>query len=92
VIHRDGPESRRNGGGRTPAFVYPIRRELLGWPELSDPYFDPMWDVFNESGAIATFHIAAGATKAEFEGHKAELEAHLRGERDNAVALYGIKA
>jgi predicted TIM-barrel fold metal-dependent hydrolase len=62
-------------------FCISDRPELLGLPELSDPYFDPMWDVFNESGAIANFHIAAGATKAEFEGYKAELEAHLRGEK-----------
>jgi predicted TIM-barrel fold metal-dependent hydrolase len=57
-------------------FCMSDRPELLGLPELSDPYFDPMWDVFNESGTVANFHLAAGATKAELEGFKAELEAH----------------
>ena len=63
-----------------PGFCISDRPELLGLPELRDVYFDPMWDLFNESGAVANFHIGAGATKAEFDGYKAELEAHLRGE------------
>jgi predicted TIM-barrel fold metal-dependent hydrolase len=62
-------------------FCISDRPELLGLPELCHTYFDPMWDLFNESGTVANFHIAAGATKAEFDGYKAELEAHLRGEK-----------
>jgi len=49
-------------------FTLSDRPELLGLPELDDPYFAPMWDMFNESGAVANFHIAAGRTKEEFEG------------------------
>jgi predicted TIM-barrel fold metal-dependent hydrolase len=64
-------------------FCLTDRPELLGLPELCDPYFEPMWDVFNESGAVANFHIGAGITKQEFDGYKKELEAHLRGEEYN---------
>jgi uncharacterized protein len=56
-------------------FTLSDRPELLGLPELVDSYFDPMWDLFNESGTVANFHLAAGATKAELEGYKEEIEA-----------------
>jgi uncharacterized protein len=56
-------------------FTLSDRPELLGLPELPEPYFDPMWDLFNESGTVANFHLAAGATKAELEGYKEEIEA-----------------
>ena len=41
--------------------------ELLGLPELPEPYYEPMWDVFNETGAAANFHIAAGMSRAAME-------------------------
>lgn len=43
-------------------FTLSDKPELLGLPELPEPYFDPMWDVFNESGVAVNFHIASGAT------------------------------
>jgi predicted TIM-barrel fold metal-dependent hydrolase len=48
-------------------FTLSDKPELLGLPELIDPYFTPMWDVFNESGAVANFHIASGFTRQEIE-------------------------
>lgn len=30
---------------------------LNGLPELNEPYWAPMWDLFDESGAVANFHI-----------------------------------
>lgn len=48
-------------------FTVSDKPELLGLPELIEPYFDPMWDFFNESGAVANFHIGAGARREEIE-------------------------
>lgn len=48
-------------------FTLSDKPELLGLPELHDPYFEPMWDLFNSSGAVANFHIGAGRTRAETE-------------------------
>ena len=31
-------------------FTLSDKPELLGLPELPEPYFDPMWDLFNETG------------------------------------------
>jgi predicted TIM-barrel fold metal-dependent hydrolase len=48
-------------------FTLSDKPELLGLPELPEPFFDPMWDLFNESGAVANFHIGAGNRREEFE-------------------------
>lgn len=48
-------------------FTLSDRPELLGLAELPHRYFDPMWDLFNESGAVANFHIGAGFRKEEIE-------------------------
>jgi predicted TIM-barrel fold metal-dependent hydrolase len=48
-------------------FTLSDKPELLGLPELPEPYFDPMWDLFNESGAVANFHIGAGSRREEME-------------------------
>jgi predicted TIM-barrel fold metal-dependent hydrolase len=48
-------------------FTLSDKPELLGLPELPEPYFTPMWDLFNDSGAVANFHIGAGARREEFE-------------------------
>jgi predicted TIM-barrel fold metal-dependent hydrolase len=48
-------------------FTLSDKPEMLGLPELPDPYFVPMWDLFNESGAVANFHIGAGARREELE-------------------------
>ena len=48
-------------------FTLSDKPELLGLPELPEPYFDPMWDVFNESGAVGNFHIGAGARREDIE-------------------------
>ena len=48
-------------------FTLSDKPELLGLPELPEPYFEPMWDLFNESGAVVNFHIGAGQRKEEME-------------------------
>jgi len=48
-------------------FTLSDRPELLGLAELPHPYFDPMWDVFNQTGAVANFHIGAGSRKEDVE-------------------------
>lgn len=48
-------------------FTLSDKPEMIGLPQLVEPYFEPMWDLFNESGAVANFHIAAGATRAELQ-------------------------
>jgi predicted TIM-barrel fold metal-dependent hydrolase len=47
-------------------FTLSDKPELLGLPELPDPYFAPMWDTFSESGTVANFHIGAGMTRDDF--------------------------
>ncbi|WP_179220348.1 amidohydrolase family protein [Rhodococcus sp. NCIMB 12038] len=46
-------------------FTLSDKPELLDLPELPEPYFDPMWDVFNSTNTVANFHIGAGGTKEE---------------------------
>jgi uncharacterized protein len=48
-------------------FTLSDKPELLGLPELPEPYFEPMWDLFNESGAVVNFHIGAGNRREEIE-------------------------
>jgi len=48
-------------------FTLSDKPELLGLPELPEPYFAPMWDLFNDSGAVVNFHIGAGQRKEEME-------------------------
>jgi predicted TIM-barrel fold metal-dependent hydrolase len=52
-------------------FTLSDKPELLGLPELPEPYFDPMWDLFNESGVVPNFHIGAGARREELEALRA---------------------
>jgi len=42
-------------------FTVTDKPELIDLPELPDEYFAPMWDLFNESGAVVNFHISSGA-------------------------------
>lgn len=52
-------------------FTLSDKPELLGLPELPEPYFEPMWDLFNESGAVVNFHIGAGNRREEVEAIRA---------------------
>ena len=52
-------------------FTLSDKPEMLGLPELHEPYFEPMWDLFNESGAVPSFHIGSGARKEEMEALRA---------------------
>jgi predicted TIM-barrel fold metal-dependent hydrolase len=48
-------------------FTLSDKPELLGLAELPEPYFEPMWDLFNESGAVVNFHIGSGARREDLE-------------------------
>ncbi|WP_045877793.1 amidohydrolase family protein [Pseudofrankia sp. DC12] len=51
-------------------FTLSDKPELLGLPELPEAYFDPMWDLFNESGTVPNFHIGAGLRREEVESSR----------------------
>ena len=48
-------------------FTLSDKPELLGLPELWEPYFDPMWALMNEAKAVANFHIGSGNSKAQID-------------------------
>jgi predicted TIM-barrel fold metal-dependent hydrolase len=58
-------ERLRNKG--ITGFTFSDKPELLGLPELPEPYFEPMWDFLNDSGAVGNFHVGAGR-RSELEG------------------------
>ena len=62
-------------------FTLSDKPEMIGLAELPDPYFEPMWDLFNQSGAVANFHIGAGARREELEAMRKQSVDHdeLRG-------------
>jgi predicted TIM-barrel fold metal-dependent hydrolase len=60
-------------------FTLSDRPELLGFPELPEPHWDPMWSLFNESGAVANFHIGSGRRRDETEARKVEYQSRRGG-------------
>ena len=54
-------------------FTLSDKPELLGLPELPEPYFEPMWDLLNQSGAVANFHINSGATRIQVEEARKQI-------------------
>jgi uncharacterized protein len=70
-------------------FTLSDKPELLGLAELPHPYFAPMWDLFNESGAVVNFHIGAGARKEELNAIRSaryEDDANRGGPRSDPPA------
>ncbi|MBL7499150.1 amidohydrolase family protein [Frankia sp. CNm7] len=51
-------------------FTLSDKPELLGLPELPETYFDPMWDLFNESGTVPNFHIGSGFRREDVEASR----------------------
>jgi hypothetical protein len=64
-------------------FTLSDRPELLGLPELPEAYFDPMWDLFNVSRAVANFHIGSGNRR---EDRAASMEARRRLQRGEKLS------
>jgi len=58
-------------------FTLSDKPELIGLPELPEPYFEPMWDLFNESGTVVNFHIGAGSRREETEAIRAARYSRL---------------
>jgi predicted TIM-barrel fold metal-dependent hydrolase len=58
-------------------FTVSDKPELLGLPELPDPYFAPMWALANESGAVINFHIGSGGRR-EISKDQKEAQETLR--------------
>lgn len=54
-------------------FTLSDKPELIGLPELWEPYFDPMWSLFNDSGAVANFHIGSGNTKEQIDAARNQI-------------------
>jgi len=54
-------------------FTLSDKPHKMGLPELTDAYWEPMWDLFNQSGAVVNFHIGSGASR--------EVPANLRRQR-----------
>ncbi len=52
-------------------FTLTDRPELLGLPELDEPYYEPMWDIFNSTGSVVNFHIGSGNRRDEVEARRA---------------------
>src|SRR5262249_39473118 len=48
-------------------FTMSDKPELIGLPELPEPYFDPMWDILNDTGSVVNFHIGSGNRREETE-------------------------
>lgn len=64
-------------------FTLSDKPELIGLPELHDPYFEPMWDVLNATGSVANFHIGAGNRREDMEA----LRGNLIQRQSSSVAL-----
>lgn len=56
-------------------FTISDKPEMIGLPELPEPFFAPMWDLFNESGAVANFHIGSGSRREDVEAARASSTA-----------------
>ncbi|MFF0499772.1 amidohydrolase family protein [Nocardia aobensis] len=60
-------------------FTLSDKPELLDLPELPEPYFEPMWDIFNSTETVANFHIGAGGTREESEGIRRTMREQREG-------------
>jgi predicted TIM-barrel fold metal-dependent hydrolase len=66
-------------------FTISDKPELLGLAELPDPYFQPMWDLFQESGAVTNFHIGSGRRREEIQRTKDRIQGIHDGRQGPAV-------
>jgi uncharacterized protein len=75
---------------RMRGFTLSDKPELIGLPELPEPYFAPMWDLFNETGLVANFHIGAGARREDLEamrGNVGQKAPNTAGPASTGVAM-----
>jgi uncharacterized protein len=66
-------------------FTLSDKPELLGLAELPEPYFDPMWDLFNETGAVANFHIGSGMRREDVEALRDATSIEVKQDEQPAV-------
>jgi predicted TIM-barrel fold metal-dependent hydrolase len=45
-------------------FTLSDKPEMVGLPSLNEPYWHPMWDLANSTGAVMNFHIGSGSSRA----------------------------
>jgi uncharacterized protein len=64
-------------------FTLSDKPEMLGLAELPDPYFTPMWDLFNESRAVVNFHINSGSRREDVEAVRGGMNKRQRTEGVN---------
>lgn len=72
-------------------FTLSDKPELLGLAELPEPYFEPMWDLFDQSGAVASFHIGAGQRREDMEAIRASTGVRTTSD-DGEAPAQGIPA
>jgi uncharacterized protein len=65
-------------------FTLADRAELLGLPQLPEPYYEPMWSLADEAGAVMNFHIGAGVKRTIAKGDDGALGS-ARFEKNAAV-------
>jgi uncharacterized protein len=70
-------------------FTVSDKPELLGLPELPEPYFAPMWDLANETGAVVNFHIGSGGRR-EISKDRREAEETLRRQAETSKQYAGL--
>jgi uncharacterized protein len=70
-------------------FTVSDKPELLGLPELPEPYFAPMWSLANESGAVMNFHIGSGGRR-EISKDSKEAEELLRRQAETSKQYAGL--
>ena len=70
-------------------FTLTDKPEMLGMPELIDPYFSPMWDLFNESEAVANFHISSGARREDGQNAQLVRAGLVGGKNDKVWDFFG---
>lgn len=52
-------------------FTISDKPELIGLPELPEPFFEPMWDLLNDTGSVTNFHIGSGSRREDVEAARA---------------------
>lgn len=58
-------------------FTVTDKPQLVGLPDLDDPYFAPMWSAANEIGTVINFHIGSGVPASKLKAPVGEKGGEL---------------
>lgn len=70
-------------------FTMTDKPEMIDLPELLDPYWEPVWDLFDESGAVVNFHIASGSRREDGQNAQLVRAGLLKGRNDRVWDYFG---